>query len=144
MYKKCNLIIFLAVKLMAIWEQLFRDETAQQHDCYTGTYTLYLLTIALSFLLLSQSFLFPIVFQFRSKSAFISTGDPHFHMRKSLRCYGIWKTPIAKMIQEIPHWTVVLKKQPSHIAWVQPCPCCPLLESVLAQKEVAVTRGKQM
>lgn len=57
---------------------------------------------------------------------------------------ALLKTLVARLIQGIPHWTVVTKKnRPSHVVWVQPCTLSPVLEALLAQKEL-VARGKEM
>lgn len=56
---------------------------------------------------------------------------------------ALLKTLVARLIQGIPHWPPVTKKnRPSHIAWVQPCTLSSLLEALLAQEWVSSGAGK--
>lgn len=85
MYKECNLIIFLAVKLAAIWEQLSGDKAVQWQGHQAKGEGLCLQPITLAFVLLSQPSLFPAVFNWGQNKFSFSEGIP---WGKTLRYYG--------------------------------------------------------
>lgn len=144
MYKECNLIIFLAVKLGAAWEQLSGDKAAQQQGHSPRDSRLCLQPIALAFVLLSQ---LPFFFLYFNPDQYKFSFPEGILWGKHWDAVGIaWLIqPVLKtLFAKIPHWTTGIKNWPNYIAWVQPCTLSPLLDAPLAQKELAVAWGKQM